>query len=100
MRYDTPIYFCKSGVSTYNSGTGDYDTAAPVETERMASVMDTNEETMRLLYGQIRQGGLMIQLQNHYDDAFDYIRIGTKKYTVNLKRSLRIKQTLYVSEAQ
>jgi len=100
MRYDTKIYFCKNGTSTYNSGTGDYDTADPVETEKMASVMDMNEETMKLLYGEIRQGSLMIQLQNHYDGVFDYIRIGEKNYMANLKRSLRTKQTLYVSEVQ
>ena len=55
---------------------------------------------MKLLYGKISQGSLTIQLQNHYDDPFDRIRIGEKLYTVDMSRRLRTKQIYVVSEVQ
>lgn len=100
MRYDTPVYFRTFGKDVYNISTGDYDQAAPVDVECMASVMDTSRETMRLVYGEIRQGSMTVQLQNHYDDPFDRIVIGGKVYTVDYCRRFRTKQTFLVSEEQ
>lgn len=62
--------------------------------------MDTGRETMRIVYGEIRQGSLTIQLQNHYNAPFDRIRVLDRVYTVDNSRKLRTKQTFIVSEVQ
>lgn len=98
MRYDTPIYFQRTTEGTYDPDTGDYGEGATVETLRHASVMDARTETMRLIYGEVRQGSRIIHLQNHYTEPFDRIRIGEKVYAVDLRRKLRVKETFVVSE--
>ena len=100
MRYDTPIYFQKTTQGAYNPDTGDYGSDSITETLRYASVMDTGRETLRLVYGEIRQGSLSIQIQGHYAGDFDRIRIGSKVYSVDDSRNLRTKQTFVVSEVQ
>ena len=86
MRYDTPVYFQKTISGEYDPNTGNYGEDSVDETLRYASVMDTSIKTMRLIYGEIRQGSLCIQLQNHY--------------TEDSSRKLRIKHTFVVSEVQ
>lgn len=100
MRYDTPIYFRQITSSDYDPATGNYGDDTVTEVARYASVMDTSRETMRLIYGEIRQGSLTIHLQNHYDDPFDRIRVGNRLYTVDYTRRLRVKQVFVVSEVQ
>ena len=100
MRYDTPIYCQKTTQGAYNPDTGDYGPDSITETLRYASVMDTGRETLRLVYGEIRQGSLSIQIQGHYAGDFDRIRIGSKVYSVDDSRNLRTKQTFVVSEVQ
>ena len=100
MRYDTPVYFQKITSGEYDPDTGNYCDDTVAEVARYASVMDTSRETMRLVYGEIRQGSLTIHLQNHYDDLFDRIRVGDRLYTVDYTRRLRVKQVFVVSEVQ
>ena len=100
MRYDTPIYFRRIIPGGYDPATGNYDDDTIIEVARFASVMDTSRETMRLVYGEIRQGSLTIHLQNHYDNPFDRIRMGDRLYTVDYTRRLRVKQVFVVSEVQ
>lgn len=100
MRYDKKVIFVLNGSAIYDEETGDYKDPVAIETVRYASVMDTNRETMHLVYGEIKQGSLTIQLQNHYDNQFDYIVIEDTKYKVDYTRKLRIKQTFIVSEVQ
>ena len=100
MRYDTPVYFQKITSGEYDSNTGNYGDDAVEETLRYASVMDTGTETMIQVYGSIKQGSLTIQLQNHYIEPFDRIRVGEKVYSVDFSRPLRTKQTFVVSEVQ
>lgn len=100
MRYDKKIYFVKNGADTYDQTTGNYTEADPVETMRMASVAASTLNTMRLVYGEIRQGSITVHLQNHYSDAFDRIRIGSKYYAVDYKRTLRVKEAYVCSEVQ
>ena len=100
MRYDTEVYFQTLTDGAYDQSTGDYADAAPTEVKRWANVMDTQTETLRLVYGEIRQGSLTIQLQQPYTDAFDRIRIADKVYSVDYQRRLRQKQTIIVSEVQ
>lgn len=100
MRYDTPIRFQKIISREYDKKTGNYGKDTVCEDERYASVMDTGAETMRLVYGSLRQGSLTIQLQNQYTKPFDRIRVGQKIYQVDSRRDLRTKQTFVVSEVQ
>ena len=100
MRYDTPIYFQKIEQGEYNTATGDYGEPTINETEVYASIMDTRSEMMRQVYNGPMQGSLTIQLQNHYTDPFDRIRVGDLVYKVDYTRRLRVKQTFVVSEAQ
>ena len=100
MRYDTSVYFQKIEQGEYNTETGDYGELTITETEVYASVMDTRSEMMRLVYNGPMQGSLTIQLQNHYTEAFDRIRIGDLIYKVDYTRRLRVKQTFVVSEVQ
>ena len=100
MRYDTPIYFQRIQEGEYEESTGNYDESSVTETEVMASKMDTQTETMKLIYGDIRQGSMTLTIQNHYDQPFDRIRIGDKQYRVDRTRRLRQKQTFVVSEVQ
>ena len=55
---------------------------------------------MQLIYGEIRQGSLTVQLQNHYDDVFETIRIGGRRYKVDAVRKTRFKHIFTVSEVQ
>lgn len=100
MRYDTPIYFQKIEQGEYNTATGDYGESTINETEVYASIMDTRSEMMRLVYNGPMQGSLTIQLQNHYTEPFDRIRVGDLVYKVDYTRRLRVKQTFVVSEVQ
>lgn len=100
MRFDTPIYFRRLTQGAYNENTGNYDDDTVAETEVMASVMDTQTEMLKLIYGDIRQGSLTVVIQNHYDQPFDNIRIGDKVYRVDRTRRLRVKQSFIVSEMQ
>lgn len=100
MRYDTPIYFRRLTQGEYDESTGNYGADSVSEKMVMASVMDTQTETMKLVYGDIRQGSLTLTIQNHFDQTFDNIRIGDKVYRVDRTRRLRVKQSFIVSEVQ
>lgn len=100
MRYDTPIYFQKIMPGEYDPGTGNYGEGAVTEEKRYADVTDTGEDTLRLVYGGIRQGSKTIRLQTHYKKTFDRIRIGEELYSVDFSRELRMKHVFVVSEVQ
>lgn len=99
MRYDKVIFFVRE-TSEYNAESGDYETTKTQEAARLASVQDTQTETMQVVYGGLKQGSLSIQLQYPYEEAFDYIKCGAKKYRVDYERRLRRKHTFVVSEVQ
>ena len=100
MRYDTPILFRRLVTGAYDADTGDYADDTYVDTKVYGSVMDTNTQTMNLVYGGIKQGSLTVHIQNHMDKTFDQIIIGDKKYRVDYTRRLRLKQSFIVSEVQ
>ena len=100
MRYDTPVYFQKITSGEYDPKTGNYGDDTVEETLRYASVMNTGEDTLRLVYDGPKQGSLTIQIQNHYTEPFDRIRVGEKVYSVDYSRELRTKHVFVVSEVQ
>ena len=100
MRYDTQVYFQKITPGEYNPSTGNYGDDIIKETLRYASVMNTGEEKLKLVYDGPKQGSLTIQIQNHYTEPFDRIRVGGKIYRVDDSRKIRTKHTFVVSEVQ
>ena len=100
MRYDTPIYFEKISPGVYDETVGDYGEPVVVSTKRLASVVNTSDKQMHLIYGGIREGSKTISLLNAYGEVFDRIRVGTKLYTVDRRISLRTKQAFVCSEIQ
>ena len=100
MRFDTPVYFQKVTTGAYDPQTGNYGADEIVEAKRYASVTNTGEETLNLVYGEIRQGVVTVRLQTHYSEPFDRLRIGDKVYRCDRARPLRLKFTLVCSEVQ
>lgn len=100
MRFDTPIFFQSIKPGEYDKETGNYKPDTVTEEKHWASVTDAKTETLKLLYGEIKQGCLTVRLQNIYDKPFDKIRIDSKLYRVDFSRKLRTKHTFIVSEVQ
>lgn len=100
MRYDTPVYFQKITPGEYDPKTGNYADDTVEEAMRYASVMDTGTDMLKLVYDGPKQGSLTIQLQTHYEEPFDRIRVGNTLYNVDYSRELRTKQVFVVSEVQ
>ena len=99
MRFDTPIYFQRIK-SDYIASTGNYGISTVTETMRRASVTNAGDETLRFIYGELKQGCLTLRLQRAFTEPFDRIRIGEKFYKVDKVRNLRNMQTFIVSEVQ
>lgn len=99
MRFDTPIYF-QTVANVYDETSGNYYESVASEEKRLASVTDTGDETLNLIFGEIRQGVKTVRLLNHYEKPFDRVRIGEKVYRVDKARNLRRMHTLIVSEVQ
>ena len=100
MRYDTAIYFQQITQGAYNRNTGDYGAETVKESRQYASVMDTSAVMLQIVYGKVKQGSLTIQIQEHYNQPFEWIRIGNKRYQVDSVKTLRSKQIFVVSEVQ
>lgn len=100
MRFDAPVYMQIITQGSYNAETGDYEEDFVKETLVFASVTDTGTSTMKLIYDGVKQGSLTVRLQKQYNQPFNYIRIGNKRYKVDLERRPRTKHTFIVSEVQ
>lgn len=100
MRYDATCLFSDEYPGAYDRPQGIMEVPVVQEIKKYASVMDTGTETMRIIYGEVRQGALTIQLQNHYNEAFDQIRVGRRIYGVDYSRKLKTKHVFVVSEVQ
>lgn len=100
MRFDTPVYFQKIAKGKYDASTGNYGDDIVEETLRYADVTDTGTQSLILIYGTIKQESLTVRLQNHYNEPFDRLRIGSAFYKVDSSRKLRTKHVLVVSEVQ
>lgn len=100
MRYDTPVYFQTVLPGEYDPNTGNYGKETISEEKRDASVQNLSIQMLKLMYGSIGQGKIMIQLQNRYNKSFDQIRIRDKIFKVDFIRILRTKQIFIASEVQ
>ena len=99
MRFDTPIYF-QTIETVYDEASGNYYESVVSEEKRSASVTSAGDETLRLIYGELKQGCLTVRLLNHYNKPFDRIKIGNKVYRADKARRLRVKHIFVVSEVQ
>lgn len=100
MRFDTPVYFQRITAGAYDETTGNYGADAVTEEKRFADVTSAGTNTLNLIYGEIKEGALVVRLQGRYAAPFDRIRIGKKVYRVDFSRNLRTKQVFIVSEVQ
>lgn len=100
MRYDKVITPCEENRGLYNEDTGDYDDVGDIYNEPIiASVCDASDQTVKLVYGEIRKGVLMIHVPtNDIDIKTDYIMYEDKKFRIDKRRNLRFKTTFIVSE--
>ncbi|MBF1147509.1 MAG: hypothetical protein HXL87_04925 [[Eubacterium] sulci] len=100
MRYDKVITPCEENRGLYNEDTGDYDDVGDIYNEPIiASVCDASDQTVKLVYGEMREGVLMIHVPtNDIDIKTDYILYKGKKYRIDKRRNLRFKTTFIVSE--
>ena len=98
MRYNKRIYFVKEGEDEYDYETGDYVTTERVKHEAWANVSDTGTERMQLIYGALKQGAITVRIQGKYDESFDYIKVGDKKYNVDAFKTFRNDQAFNLSE--
>lgn len=97
MRYNDPIFFRRVMPGPYDATTGNYGEDTVTEVKKYASVTDSGVETLKLVYGDLRQGSKTIRLQRAYTEPFDNIRIGEKIYSVDLSR---FGKNFIVSEVQ
>lgn len=100
MRFDTPIYFQLVQRGAYNADTGNYDEDIVAEDIKYAAVSTTGINTLKLMYGEIKEGCLTVRLQRPYNKDFDRIRIKKKLYKVDTRKPLNNKEVFIVSELQ
>ena len=100
MRFDTPIYFQLVQRGAYNENTGDYEKDIVTEDIKYAAVSTTGINTLKLMYGEIKEGCLTVRLQRPYNKDFDRIRIGDKLYKVDVRKPLNNKEVFIVDEVQ
>ena len=84
----------------YDELSGDYREEKAKEVKLYADVTDAGSKTLNLMYGQLKEGVLVIRLQQHYTEPFEFIRIGSKRYRVDYERKLRRMHVFVVSEVQ
>ena len=86
MRYDTPVFFQRVSPGAYNASTHNYGDVVVNEVKKYADVINTSTEQLQIVYGTIKQGSVTVHLQRPYTAAFDYIRIGEKRYRVDVEK--------------
>lgn len=99
MRYDRKVLF-QLVESVYNTSTGDYEEQVTSEHAEYASVVDTDIQTMQILYGGIKQGGITMHLQNKVPYTFNRIMYDGKPYMVDQVINQRVKQAYVLSQWQ
>lgn len=90
MRYNTPVFFQRVEPGKLNTETHNYGEDTITETKCYASVTDSGAETLKLMFGEIKQGCLIIRLQRPYTAAFDRVRIGNTVHTAKPKLNKRV----------
>lgn len=99
MRFDTQIFFQRIVQGELDVNTGNYPETV-TETKKWACKTDVGAQTQHIVFGELREGSLILRLQQPYNEPFDRIRVGDKVYAVDKERKLRFKQVFIVHEVQ
>lgn len=100
MRYDTEITFVnKSSESHYDPDLGEYVEGEPFKTITTANVTDLGTERSVKLFGDIREGALVIRTQPLFlIPEWDFIEIDGKSYQLTTARQPFNRNSLVVEE--
>ena len=90
MRYNIPVFFQRKEPGTFDEATHNYNADKVTEKKRRADITITGAETLKLVYGNIKQESLTVKLQRPYKEAFDTMRIGSKIYAVGFSRANKV----------
>ena len=96
MRYDTPAIFQQ--VAEQYQANGDYAETVLEQHTEYVSLVNTDIQTMHIVYGGIRQGSVTMQLQNYVGYPFNRVVVNGKSYVVDQVINLRVKQAYILSE--
>ena len=96
MRFDTPVTF-KLVEDVYDTATGNYTSAVTSEKVIYASVDNTTERMMTLVYGGVMQDSITARFQNHIDVTYTDIEINGKAYKVDYIAPKRVKDVYVLS---
>ena len=100
MRFDKPVFFETVKPGTYDKSTGDYADETIEAVKLYADITNAGANTLKLIYGTIKQGVLVIRIKGHHKQPFDQIRIDGKLYRVDFERKLPDKHVFIASEVQ
>ena len=96
MRFDTPVTFVLKE-SAYDETTGNYTDTVTSETIHYASIDNTTERMMTLVYGGVMQDSITARFQNHITDNYTDIVIKGKAYKVDYISPKRVKDVFVLS---
>lgn len=97
MRYNVPIFFQRIEKGELDPNTHNYCENTVFEDKRFAGVTLSGDNTLKLVYGGIKQRSLTVRLLRPYTKPFDRIKIGENFYRVDFSRG---NKTFVVSEVQ
>jgi hypothetical protein len=100
MRLDKLIYFQTEIAGELNPATGNYEGETLEEVKDYANITNAGTNTLNKMFGNIKEGSLIVRIMNEHKKPFNYIRIDEKRYRVDFSRVLRQKHTFVVSEVQ
>lgn len=98
MRYDKLVKF--QMVDSVYTDKGDYEEQVLNEYTEYASIVDTDFQTMAIVYGGIKQGSITLHLLNKVKYDFNRIVYEGKVYTVDQVINQRTKQAYILSQWQ
>ena len=96
MRFDTPVIF-RVVEDVYDESTGNYSSSVVSEVTHYASVDNTTERMMTLVYGGVMQDSITARFQNHITDDYTDIVINGKAYKVDYIAPKRVKDVYVLS---
>lgn len=99
MRFDKLVFFQRVN-AVYDKSTGDYVETVENVKARRASVTQTGADMLAVVYGQTPQESLTIRVQNPVGVAFDYIQYAGRRYKVDKRVTLRMKEAYIVTEVK
>lgn len=98
MRYDKLVKF--QMVNSVYTDKGDYEEQITSEYTEYASIVDTDFQTMAIVYGGIKQGSITLHLLNKVKYNFNRIVYEDKVYMVDQVINQRTKQAYILSQWQ